>query len=313
MPDETPDFISARIEPKLDWLGAIEAIEKGHRAPRAESTDSFLYRGRDTLLSRAAWIDGMGALVKTATVFPENATRDLPVVNGSAALYSDQDGRLEAFVDFHLLTKWKTAADSLFAARHLARPESRKITLVGAGAVARSMYDAYRAVFPQAEFTIWTRRIEAAEAFAENLERACAEPDLERAVSGADIICTATMSQSPIIKGAWLRPGQHLDLIGAFRPDMREADDEALRRATLFVDSFDTTLDHIGELKIPLQEGVIKREKVVADFYGICDGSFIRPDPQAITICKNGGGAHLDLMILRYISAQWARHKSLCA
>ncbi len=308
----TVEFISAEIEERLDWLSAVDAIVKGHEAPKAQLTDSFLYRGPDTFLNRAAWIEGMGALVKTVTVFPDNPAAGLPVVNGSVSLYSDADGRLEALADFHLLTKWKTAADSLLAARCLARPDSRKITLVGAGGVARNMYDAYRTIFPQAEFTVWARRSEAAEHFAHALENTRAQSDLERAVSQADIICTATMSKKPLVKGEWLKPGQHLDLIGAFRPDMREVDDIALRRAALFVDSRETVLDHIGELKIPLSEGVIDRNHVISDYYGIASGVFSRPDDQAITICKNGGGAHLDLMISRYILDQWVRQKEFC-
>lgn len=297
--------VTADIEPHLDWIAALEAIAKGHSLPEAQLNDTFLYQREDTLLSRAAWIAGLGALVKTATVFPANPSRNLPTVNGSVALYSDTDGQLDAILDFHLVTKWKTAADSLFAARHLARPESGKITLIGAGTVARSMYDAYRAVFPQAQFTIWARKPDSAIQFTRDLKNIRAEADLETAVSGADIICTATMSKSPLIRGEWLKPGQHLDLIGAFRPDMREVDDLALQRATLFVDSRATTIGHIGELKDPISRGIIAASDIQADYYDYPAGQFARPDEEAITICKNGGGAHLDLMISEYIFSIW--------
>ncbi|MEC7668274.1 MAG: ornithine cyclodeaminase, partial [Pseudomonadota bacterium] len=126
--------------------------------------------------------------------------------------------------------------------------------------------------------------------------------DLETAVGQADIVCCATMSTQPVLRGEWLRPGQHVDLIGAYRPDMREADDTALQRAHIFVDSFDTTMDHIGELKIPLFEGVITRADVLADYYDLA--SFKRADDD-ITLFKNGGGAHLDLMTSRYILDCW--------
>lgn len=301
-------IISAEIEPQLNWLELICAMEQGHRLPKAEITDSFLYRRGDTLLSRAAWIDGLGALVKTATIFPDNPSQGLPSVNGGVSLYSDTDGTLQANIDFHLVTKWKTAGDSALAARHLARPESRKITLVGAGAVARSMYFAYRAIFPDAEFTIWSRRFSPAAELAGALAGATATDDLEHAVAQADIICTATMSTTPVIRGEWLRPGQHLDLIGAYRADMREVDDIALRRAALFVDSRDTTLDHIGEMKDPLSRGIINRNDILADYYDISSGLFSRPANDAITICKNGGGAHLDLMTSRYILSKWHEH-----
>ena len=120
----------------------------------------------------------------------------------------------------------------------------------------------------------------------------------------ADVICTATMSTAPVLKGAWLQPGQHVDMIGAYRPDMRETDDDALGRARLFVDSYDTTLDHIGELKIPLAAGVISPRDVVASFYE--PERFQRGSDDEITICKNGGGAHLDLMTSRYILNTWS-------
>jgi ornithine cyclodeaminase len=125
-------------------------------------------------------------------------------------------------------------------------------------------------------------------------------------VRAADIVATATMATAPLIRGDWLRPGQHLDLIGAYRPDMREADDRALQRARVFVDSRQTVLDHIGELKAPLAEGVIGRQDVVADFYDLARGSFRRESDDEITLFKNGGGAHLDLMTARHILEVWS-------
>jgi len=298
-------IITGDIDAHLDWRDLLAAFQEGHTRPPAELDDTFLYRGDDTLLSRAAWIDGMGALVKTATIFPGNADKGMAAVNGGVSLYSDTDGTLEALLDFHLVTKWKTAGDSLFAASLLARPDSRKITLVGSGTVARNMVDAYRALFPDAQFTVWSRRFESAAQFARDLHGVQPEGDLQRAVEGADIICTATMSREPLVQGDWLQPGQHLDLIGAFRPDMREVDDVALQRAALFVDNRRTVLDHIGEMKDPLARGIITREDIRADFYDIAAGGFTRPDAGAITICKNGGGAHLDLMTARYIFGVW--------
>lgn len=301
----TPALIGPDIAPHLNWLDLLDTFAAGHKMPKARIADTFLYRDRDTLLSRAAWIDGLGSLVKTATIYPDNALQGIPNVNGAVSLFSDSTGTLAAMIDFHLVTRWKTAADSLFAASKLARPNSRRILLIGAGAVARSMHSAYSAVFPDADFTIWNRTAPAAIAMAQDLPRCTPAPDLQRAVEQADIICTATMSKTPVLKGDWLRPGQHVDLIGAFRPDMREADDTALRRATIFVDSFDTTLDHIGELKIPLAQGVITRDDIRADFYKSDSDEFQRPSEKAITICKNGGGAHLDLMTSAYILKVW--------
>ena len=293
----------AEGEARLDWLGLTEALAAGHKLPKAEIADSFLYRGDDTLLTRSAWIDGLGLAVKAATVFPGNPGHGLPGVNGGVSLFADATGVLEAVIDFHLVTKWKTAGDSLLGALRLARPESREILILGAGTVAGSLIEAYGAGFPGARFTLWNRTRAKAEEMAAQVPGLRVADDLEDAVAQADIVCSATMAIEPLLRGDWLRPGQHVDLIGAYRPDMREADDRALQRARVFVDSRDTTLGHIGELRIPLASGAIRSENVLGDFYDLPAWSRA---PEDITLFKNGGGAHLDLMTCRYILDRWA-------
>ncbi len=290
-------------EALLDWIGLSDALAAGHALPPAEIGDTFLYRGKDTLLNRAAWIDGLGIAVKSATIFPDNPAQGNPIVNGGLSLYSDTDGTLEALVDFHLVTKWKTAGDSLLAARRLARPDSKSILIVGAGNQGRALHAAYSAAFPDATFTVWNRTRANADAMAAELDGLRIADDLETAVRAADIITSATMSTDPLINGAWLQPGQHVDLIGAYRPDMREVDDAALLRARVFVDSFNTTVGHIGEIKIPLEAGVITKETLIADYYSL--DKFTRQSDDEITLFKNGGGAHLDLMTSRYILDRW--------
>lgn len=290
-------------EAALDWIGLTDALAAGHDLPPAQIGDTFLYRDPDTLLNRSAWIDGLGIAVKSATVFPGNPAHGKPMINGGLTLYSDADGTLEAIVDFHLVTKWKTAGDSLLAARRLARPDSQQILIVGAGTQGRALHAAYASVFPKAQFIVWNRTRANAEQMADELRGIAVAEDLETAVNAADIVTSATMSTKPLIKGAWLRPGQHIDLIGAYRPDMREVDDAALTRSRLFVDSFDTTIGHIGEINIPLEAGVISRADLVADYYDL--SRFQRQSPDEITLFKNGGGAHLDLMTSRYILERW--------
>jgi len=287
----------------LDWLALTDALATGHMLPKAEVEDVFLYRDDNTLLNRSAWIKGMGLAVKCATVFPHNKAQGKPMIGGAVNLFSDDDGALEAILDFHLVTKWKTAGDSLLAARKLARPESREILIVGAGTVGRALYAAYSAAFPEARFTVWNRSAAGAAAFQKGLPEVRIADDLEAAVRAADIITSATMSTEPLIKGAWLQAGQHVDLIGAYRPDMREVDDEALLRARIFVDNMHTTVGHIGELKIPIAAGVIDAGHVVADYYDLA--AFTRKNNDEITLFKNGGGAHLDLMTSRYILDVW--------
>jgi ornithine cyclodeaminase/alanine dehydrogenase-like protein (mu-crystallin family) len=300
-----PVIAAADVEDRLDWCALVDALAEGHRGPRAEIGDQFLHRGPDTLLSRAAWIDGLGVAVKSVTVMPGNPARGLPSVQGALVLFEDATGAVEAVIDSALVTKWKTAADSLLGARLLARPESRRLLIVGAGAVAASLVEAYRAIFPGIAVAIWNRSAEGAQALAARTG-AEAATDLPEAVGAADIIACATMASEPVLRGEWLRPGQHVDLIGAFRPDMREADDAALTRSRIFVDSFDTTLDHIGELMDPLARGVIARSDVLGDFHDLVAGHAGRRSAEEITLFKNGGGAHLDLMTARVILAAWS-------
>ena len=300
----TPDFIPfAEGDRKLDWIGLTKAIEVAHLLPKAEISDTLLYRGKDTLLSRAAWIDGIGVLVKSATIFPNNTSNGKPLIHGSVSLFNDGDGDLAAYLDFQLVTKWKTAGDSLLGALKLARPDSRRILIVGAGEVAGNLRAAYGAGFPNAEFTVWNRTKSKAAEFAAKYPDTKVADDLPSAIAEADIITSATMVTDPVIKGEWLKPGQHVDLIGAYRPDMREVDNEAMQRASVFVDSFDTTIGHIGELIKPIEQGVITRSDVKADYYDL--EKMQRTSDEEITLFKNGGGAHLDLMTSVYILNAW--------
>ena len=295
------EMIPFSAEAQLTWAGLMAALEAGHRLPRAEIADLFLYRRDDTLLDRAAWIDGLGALVKVGAIVPGNTARGKPTVNGIVSVFDDVTGDLTALLDFHLVTKWKTAGDSLLSAKRLARKDSRNILLVGAGTVARSMVQAYASVFPDARFTVWSRTRASAEAMGLPVA-----DDLEAAVRAADIICTATLTSDPLIKGTWLQPGQHLDLIGAYTPAMREVDDTAMARARIFVDARASTVHHIGDLMAPIASGAITEADVIADFYDD-PALFTRTSPDDITIAKNGGGAHLDLMTATYIAEQWRK------
>ena len=297
----TKTITHLEVEPSLDWLELLTQLTEGHKLPKAKIKDTLITRRDDTLLSRVAWIDGLGQLVKTATIFPKN-NKKKSIINGSVSLFSDQTGELEAFIDFHLLTKWKTAADSLLAAKHLARKNSNNILLVGSGNMSLAMLAAYKSIFPEASFFVWSRTSRNAAHFAEKNSINMVK-SLRGAVRSADIVCTATMSAEPLIKGDWLQAGQHIDLIGAYRPDMREIDDNAIKKGKIFVDSYETTVQHIGEIKLPLQSGVIKNSDILADFYSL--DQFKRSSPSDITIAKNGGGAHLDLMTAKYILNKW--------
>lgn len=300
----TIPFLTAdQVEHRLGWKAVSEALFSGHLQARADIDDILFRQGDNALLSRAAWIKGAGIGVKTATIFPGNLKRDpaLPSVHAVFTLFNDETGVPEALIDGTMVTKWKTAGDSILGARLLARPDSKTVTLVGAGAVCSSLIDAYREVFPDIErILVWNRTFARAERLAEE-KGVEAIKDLQEALGLADIVSSATLSIEPIIKGEWINTGTHVDLIGAFRPDMREADDVLIQKGSIFVDAFETTVHDIGELIIPIKNGVITEDDVKGDLYSLCEGARGRQSKDEITIFKNGGGAHLDLMTALYI------------
>jgi ornithine cyclodeaminase len=299
----------ADVEGKLSWTAVADAIAEGHRGVRAEIGDTFLHRGPDVLLTRSAWIDGLGIAVKSVTVIPENARHGRPTVQGGVLLFDDATGALTAVIDAGLVTRWKTAGDSVLGARLLARRQPKRLLILGAGAVADALIEAYAEVFPSLErIAVWNRSADRAAALVR--ARAGRHPvelagDLPFEVSRADIVATATLSKTPVLRGEWVRDGTHVDLIGAFTADMREADDDLLRKARLFVDARATTLHHIGELKIPLARGVIRESDVLGDLNDLCTGLPGRLTDGDITVFKNGGGAHLDLMTAGVILKAW--------
>jgi len=297
-------FISYEdADSKLNWIETADAIEAGHRLEKAQIGDLLLSKDDRSLLSRAAWIDGVGIALKSVTVCPDNGLRNppLPSVQGAMLIFSSDDGSLKAIVDGPLVTKWKTAGDSVLGARILARPDAKSYLVVGAGTVAKSLFQAYRDVFPELDtFTVWNRSSARAESLAKELEsegfNVKVTDDLAVAASNADIISSATLSKEPVIKGEWITPGTHVDLIGAYRPDMREADDDLMKKASIFVDARETTIGEIGELIMPMSSGVISEIDILGDFRDLCNGEVERQSSDEITLFKNGGGAHLDLM-----------------
>jgi ornithine cyclodeaminase/alanine dehydrogenase-like protein (mu-crystallin family) len=302
-------FIQASdVEHLLTWQGVVDALLSGHRLDRADIDDIMFRHDQGTLLNRAAWVQGLGIGVKTATIFPgnKNLSPALPNVHAVFTLLDCDTGVPLSLIDGDMVTKWKTAADSILGAKFLARPDSQSLLVVGAGVVAESIIDAYQAVFKGlTQVFIWNRSADKAQALAlrknsDNLS-VTAVTDLASIVPEMDIISCATMSTAPVLKGQWVTAGTHVDLIGAYRPDMREADDILIQKAELFVDSRETTIHDIGELLIPLQTGIIAELDVLGDFYDLCGGAKSRTSDDAITMFKNGGGAHLDLMTANYI------------
>lgn len=307
-------FLDARhIAGRTRLPELIAHLRDGHRAPAPQVQRMLMEQATpagstNAVLIWPAWHDGGALGVKVVTAFPEN--RAVPAVQGLYLLFDGATGAPQAVLDGTELTCWKTAADVALGADCLARRDAQTLLMVGAGALAPHLIRAHQAVRPGLRRVwVWNRSADKARAVAAGVAGTPAQavPDLEAAVRGADIVCCATASTAPLVRGAWLAPGTHLGLVGGFTRAMREADDEAVRRARVFVDSRWSTLAHVGDLVQPIADGVIGAGDVLADLFDLCAGRHAgRATPSEITLFKAGGGGHLDLMAAQHIAARAA-------
>ncbi|MCR9254855.1 MAG: hypothetical protein NXI16_02030 [Alphaproteobacteria bacterium] len=298
-----------------EFESLVAYLEDCHRQPKAVLEDMLLRDPRDgrsdIFFNRAAWQPGEAAGVKVITVFPDNqsATPPRPNIQAVYVLMDGETGAPLAAIDGTEITYWKTAADSALGTKQLAREGAETLVMVGAGAMAGPLVRAHRAVRPSLRrVLVWNRSAERADDLVADLrpDGISAErvDDLDAAVGEGDVVCCATMAKTPLVKGELLRPGAHLDLVGAFTPDMREADDAALARGRLFVDTRETALD-TGELGIPIAAGTFSADRILGDHFELAQGGVVgRTAPEDVTIFKNGGGGHLDLMTARYIHSR---------
>ncbi|MGQ7793099.1 ornithine cyclodeaminase family protein [Faunimonas sp. B44] len=280
--------------------GAVVPVRHHHAIERPGEPDA-------TLLLMPAWSDfaqeglGDGHIgVKIVDVFPGNAVRGIPSVSGLYVLMSGDTGAPLAVIDGQSLTARRTAAASALAATYLARPDSRRLLMIGAGALAPNLIEAHAAVRPIEEVLIWNRSAgraaDLADALAGRPFSVDVVTDLEAAAGRADVISCATLSSAPVVRGAWLRPGVHLDLVGGFTPAMREADDAAVRAARLFVDTRAGALEEAGDLVQPMAAGIIGEADVAADLFELCRGEAEgRRSAAEITLFKSVGTALEDL------------------
>ena len=261
-----------------------------------------------TVLIMPAWHgDYMG--IKTVNIFPGNAAHGLPGLFSTYVLYSAATGEPLAQIDGDEITSRRTAAASALAARYLARRDARRLLVVGSGRVARLLPDAYRAVLPIDNITVWSRKPDAACRMAAQLSAAGgtvrATEHLAQAVRQADVVSCATLATAPVVEGAWLGPGSHLDLIGGFTPQMREADDACFAGSRLYVDTAEA-LQKSGDLLGPMSRGVFAAADVAGTLEGLCRAEAAgRRSDQERTVFKSVGTALEDLAaaILVYESA----------
>jgi ornithine cyclodeaminase/alanine dehydrogenase-like protein (mu-crystallin family) len=281
--------------------GAVQPVRHHHAVSRPDGADS-------TLLLMPAWSDfnasGTSADghigIKIVTVSPDNNKREKPAVMGVYLLLDGTTGEPCALIDGQRLTQWRTACASALAASYLARENASRLLILGAGALSPFLARAHSAVRPIKTVRIWNRTPENAAKVAEGLRAegfdAEAVTDLDAEIAEADIVSSATISTDPLIKGALLKPGIHVDLVGGFTPDMRETDDEAIRRARVYVDTHAGATKEAGDIVQPLASGALTKETIIADLHELARGEKPgRKDAHEITLFKSVGAALEDL------------------
>ena len=295
----------AELRSVLHHRMLIERLRQSFRAEvqvplRHHHTVSTYGETDGTLLLMPAWETGRSIGIKVVTVFPDNAAKDLPAVQGVYLLLDGKTGVPQALIDGQALTKRRTAAASALAAGYLAKPDAERLLVVGTGALAPELVEAYAAVRPIRHVLVWGRNVEKARRVVARFHRPKfrieATEDLEGAVRGADIITCATLSKEPLIRGDWMQPGQHLDLIGGFTPEMREADDECIRRSRVFVDTREGACKEAGDIVQPMAAGILSSEDIAGDLYDLTRGERAgRRFYDQITLFKSVGTALEDL------------------
>lgn len=238
--------------------------------------------------------------VKLVAVYPNNGQIDLPSIHGLYYLIDGNTGQPLATMDGARMTVWRTAAASALASTYLSRPESSTLTMIGTGALSPFMIRAHMAVRPITEVFLWNHNIRRAHELAEELRGqglpVTSHPDLVTAVGKSDIVCAATLTTTPLIFGKWVKPGTHIDTVGAFTPTMRETDDELVQLASLFCDTRTGALKEGGDLAIPISQGVISSNDILADLHELTRGAHPgRTSPEEITYFKSVGTALEDL------------------
>lgn len=304
-------FVSAdEIRRVLDFDTLIAALEAGHRRPPMPVHDDLLGGAGAQYFVRSSGAAGFAFGSKLITIVPDNPTaRDLPTVQALYVLFDGDDGRPRAVLDGTELTYWKTAADSALGAKLLAPERPRVLAVAGAGQLAPWLVRAHCHVNPSIErVQVWNRSLDGAQRLAVSLRAdgvaAEATADLAAAVSEADIVTTATMAETPILEGAWLTPGTHVDLVGGYSLTTREADDTVVTAGRLFVDCRESALGRVGDIAAPIEAGVLGEADILGDLYDLCAGAPGRVSSDDITVFKNAGGAHLDLMTADAVLSQ---------
>jgi ornithine cyclodeaminase len=306
---DVPYVSAAELEQLLDYPSLVDALAEGFAADwtvpvRHHYSIPMPGEPDQTLLLMPAWEAGQAIGMKLATITPGNGPRGLPAVNAVYLLVDGPTGQPRALIEGATLTVRRTAAASALAARYLARRDASRMLMVGAGALSRPLVEAHCSQRSIKRVELWARDVKKRDAKVKELAGLGlpVEPaaDLERSAREADLISCATLSTEPLIRGAWLKPGAHLDLVGAFTPEMRESDDGAVGRASLFCDTRAGALKEGGDLVIPLKAGLITEAAVKADLADLTRGRHRgRMGEDEVTLFKSVGTAIEDFAAAR--------------
>ena len=293
------------VASSLQYGILIEALRKAFSskitAPERVQHTIKNNKGSDaTLLLMPAWKIGEHIGIKIVSVFPENTTNNMNAVHANYFLMNANDGKPVAVMDGTELTLRRTACASALAADYLVNKNVDTLLMIGTGNLAPHMIKAHCVVRNYSRILIWGRNEEKAERLALSLnikdKEILAKNDLKEALNVADVITCATLTQKPLIMGDWIKPGQHLDLVGAFTPDMAEADSKAIAMSKVVVDTYEGALSESGELINALKEGHIKKEHILSDLRElVLEEKNIRKDSNDITLFKSVGTALEDL------------------
>lgn len=299
-------FINAEeIKKNLDWNDTIEALRQmfadGCEAPVRHHHPMVLPGQQEaTMLLMPAWLPGKYAGLKLVNVYPDNSKKGMPTIMGSYLLMDGATGAPMVSMDAGELTARRTAAASALASDYLSRKDAKKLLIVGSGRLAGYLGLAHGTVRPLEEIRVWARDPAKAGSIVQKYREAgyvsSVVPVLEEAASWADIISCATMSTEPLILGKWIQKGTHIDLIGGFKPTMRETDDEVITAAQVFADTRDGVLAEAGDILIPIQNGVFRPEDIVAELSELA--STLHPgrmSEEEITLFKSVGASLEDL------------------
>ena len=300
------------IEEKCNFKELIEKLRAGFSTSGIEVPMRHHHdylnpeEGKDsTLLLMPAFQAGKDLGVKIVTVSPNNGKYDLPSIQGTYIYLDGHKGNIKAILDAKSLTGKRTAATSALASSYLSRKEASSLLMIGTGALAINLIQAHASVRPVKEVYVWGRTIAKAQLVCDALQNAAftCKPvaTIEEVISQVDIISAATLSPVPLVLGKWLKAGQHLDLVGAYKKDMREADDEAVLKSSLFLDTYQGGLKESGDILIPLTNGIITKETIKADLFELCGNTKPgRTSATEITYFKSVGHALEDLVAAGY-------------